>query len=144
MINYTLRCAKQHSFSSSFRDSETYADLRRRRKIACPVCGNSTISKAPMAPAVSTSHRRGLAPAPASGETTDADRARKAISALRKHVETTAIDVGQEFPDEARKMHSGEAEPRSIYGEASIKEARELREEGVPYLPLPWSSGGAD
>ncbi len=145
MVNYTLLCAKQHSFASSFRDSDTYADLRRRRRIACPVCGSSSITKAPMAPAVSTSRGRGKSPAQVSGgKTTDADRARKALSALRKHVESTATDVGQTFPEEARKMHSGETEKRSIYGEASIAEARELREEGVPCLPLPWSSRDAN
>lgn len=144
MINYSLVCAKQHSFASSFRDSKTYADLRRRRKVVCPICGSTAISKALMSPAVATGRQRSQSPAPIQDNASDVDKAKKALTALRKHVESNATDVGQEFPSEARKMHSGETEAKSIFGEASFEEARELREEGVPCFPLPWSSRNAN
>lgn len=144
MISYLLACANQHRFEAKFRDSDTYARLRRRRKVECPLCGSASISKVPMAPAIT-----GNAPAPGDGGSpittatrnlTDVDRMRLALSALKKHVESSATDVGQRFPEEARRMHYGEVEERSIYGEANLEEARQLREEGVPCIPLPWPS----
>ena len=56
---------------------------------------------------------------------------------LRAHLEANAEHVGPAFPEEARKMHYGESEARSIYGEASLEEARALKEEGIPAVPLP-------
>ncbi len=62
---------------------------------------------------------------------------RKMLSALREHVEKNAENVGERFVEEARSMHLGEIEHRSIYGQATPAEARELIEEGVEILPLP-------
>ena len=59
------------------------------------------------------------------------------LKAIREQVTRNADDVGERFPDEARKMHYGEIEHRSIYGEASPVEARELLEEGIEVHPLP-------
>ena len=56
---------------------------------------------------------------------------------LRAHLEANAEHVGPAFPEEARKMHYGEAAARSIYGEASLEEAKALHEEGIPAVPLP-------
>jgi hypothetical protein len=56
---------------------------------------------------------------------------------MREHLKANADDVGKAFPEEARKMHYGETEARSIYGEASADEAKELHEEGIPAVPLP-------
>jgi hypothetical protein len=62
---------------------------------------------------------------------------RKKLRELREHLTQNADYVGRKFPEEARKMHYGEVEHRSIYGEASPDEAKELREEGVEFHPLP-------
>jgi hypothetical protein len=62
---------------------------------------------------------------------------RAMVKALREHVEKNAEHVGGRFPDEARRMHYGEIEHRSIYGEATPGEARELIEEGIEIHPLP-------
>ncbi len=59
------------------------------------------------------------------------------LKGLRAHLEANAENVGPTFPEEARKMHYGEVETRSIYGEASLEEARSLHEEGIPAVPLP-------
>ena len=63
----------------------------------------------------------------------------KEIKALKKKIKTTAIDVGENFPNEARAMHYGEKEEKPIIGKATVDEARDLAEEGVPFIPLPWS-----
>ena len=56
---------------------------------------------------------------------------------MRDYLKDNADDVGKAFPEEARKMHYGEAEARNIYGEASVDEAKALNDEGIPALPLP-------
>jgi hypothetical protein len=62
---------------------------------------------------------------------------RQKLKELRDHVTKNASYVGQRFPEEARKIHYGEAEHRSIYGEASAEEAKALHEEGIEFHPLP-------
>jgi hypothetical protein len=62
---------------------------------------------------------------------------RQKLKELRDHVTRNASYVGPRFPEEARKIHYGETEHRSIYGEASAEEARELHEEGIEFHPLP-------
>jgi len=62
---------------------------------------------------------------------------RQKLKELREHVTKNASYVGASFPEEARKIHYGEAEQRSIYGEASPDEAKALHEEGIEFHPLP-------
>jgi hypothetical protein len=62
---------------------------------------------------------------------------RKKLKELRDHITKNADYVGQRFPEQARKIHYGEIEHRSIYGEASPDEAKELHEEGIEFHPLP-------
>ncbi len=62
---------------------------------------------------------------------------RQFVTGMRKYVEENADYVGPKFPEEARKIHYGESEERHIYGEATLKEAKELIEEGVDIAPLP-------
>jgi hypothetical protein len=69
---------------------------------------------------------------------------RQFVTGLRKHIEENADYVGPKFPEEARKIHYGEAEERHIYGEATLKEAKELVEEGVDMAPLPPDLGEAN
>ena len=63
----------------------------------------------------------------------------KEIKALRKKIETTAIDVGENFPEEARAIHYGEKEEKPIIGKTTVDEAKDLADEGIPFIPLPWS-----
>ena len=62
---------------------------------------------------------------------------RAKLKELREHLTKNADNVGPKFPEQARKMHYGEIEHRSIYGEASPKDAQELAEEGIEFHPLP-------
>jgi hypothetical protein len=48
--------------------------------------------------------------------------------------------VARDFPEEARRIHYGESEKRGIYGEASEKEATELKDEGIDVHRIPWIS----
>ena len=69
---------------------------------------------------------------------------RKKLKELRDHLTANADNVGKKFPEEARKMHYGEIEHRSIYGEATAQDAKELHEEGIEFHPLPGAAGRAE
>lgn len=152
MIRYTLVCERQHDFESWFANSVAYDKQAKRGLIACPICGSSKVEKAIMAPRLARSDKRiDVPPAPAAAPVpTAADtpapvamvspqerELRKKLKELRDHLTRDADYVGPKFPEEARKMHYGETEHRSIYGEASPEEATKLHEEGVEFHPLP-------
>jgi len=153
MIRYTLVCANDHTFESWFPNSAAYDKQAKRGLVTCPACGSSKVDKAIMAPKLSGTRKRGAAPAPVV-EATEATAAntstapvamvspqeselRQKLKELREHLTKNSDYVGQKFPEEARKMHYGEIEHRSIYGEASPEDAKALAEEGIEFHPLP-------
>ena len=141
MILYNLRCAKDHSFEVWFRDSSVYDAQRAAGELRCPVCGSKKVEKAIMAPRVasgaSASGDGNAVPAPG-GVDEAAVKAREALLELRKKIEETCDYVGPTFAEEARKMHYGEIEQRSIYGESTTEDAEALAEEGVEVRQIPW------
>jgi hypothetical protein len=159
MIRYALACAKGHAFESWFQNSASYDKQRKRGLVSCPVCGDTKVDKAIMSPRLAGGQKRGRAaappaeaPAPATDATAPARDDAKApvaimspqerefrtkLKELREHLTKNADYVGQKFPEEARKMHYGDIDHRSIYGEASPKDAKELHEEGIEFHPLP-------
>ena len=149
MIRYTLNCEKGHAFDSWFQDSAAYDKQAKRGLVACPHCGSAKVEKAIMAPRLSGAKKRDTqaeAPAPvaATQEKTPVamispqeQELRSKLKELRDHLTKNADHVGPKFPEEARKMHYGEIEHRSIYGEASADDAKALAEEGIEFHPLP-------
>jgi len=148
MIKYSLVCNNGHEFESWFADSAAYDKQTKRKLIACPQCGSAKVEKAIMAPRLSATAKEFQAPPPIA-ETPVAPPApvamlsprerefRAKLKELREQLTKNADDVGAKFPEEARKMHYGEVEHRSIYGVASPKEAKDLAEEGIEFHPLP-------
>jgi hypothetical protein len=156
MIRYALTCAKGHSFESWFQNSAAYDKQRKRSLVECPVCGDTKVEKAIMAPRLSGAKKRSrsmaaAAPDAAIGEAPAPDAAsapvamispqerelRGKLKELRDHLTKNSDYVGQKFPEEARKMHYGDVEHRSIYGEASPPQPKKLHEEGIEFHPLP-------
>ncbi|GER05302.1 hypothetical protein JCM17846_29840 [Iodidimonas nitroreducens] len=72
------------------------------------------------------------------------DSLHKILLEMRRQVEQNCDYVGDRFAEEARRMHYGETEKRDIYGEASLKDAAELIDEGVDVMPLPGGRGRSD
>jgi hypothetical protein len=149
MIRYSLICDSEHEFESWFASSEAFEAQAARGLVECPVCGSARTTKAIMAPrlaarrdhdapaavpATATADQAGQPMAMASGADHDL---RAMLRTLRDHIKAHADDVGEKFPELARKMHYGEAERRSIYGQSSLDEARALRDEGIEVHPLP-------
>ena len=137
MIKYALVCAERHTFDSWFPDSADYERQRKRGLVACPECGSIKVEKAVMAPAVVGGQR---APNEQPTELVMDGRrlqARAMVARLRREIEANTDDVGPRFPVVARAMHHGEEPERAIRGQASLKEAKALIEEGVGVLPMP-------
>ena len=136
MIVYDLKCARGHQFEVWFGDSASYEAQVQAGAVTCPVCGSGEVQKALMAPNLARGETRN--PAPQVDER--AVQARRAIGELRNHIEANCDYVGPRFPEEARRIHYGEADPRGIYGESTVEEADALKEEGVRVQRLPWVS----
>ncbi|MBM3607641.1 MAG: DUF1178 family protein [Alphaproteobacteria bacterium] len=165
MIKYSLICDKDHEFEGWFSNSDAFDTQVKRGFVDCPHCGSIKVSKALMAPAISTARKKqaraeaairsklaaGAAAAsaasaspavPASGsEMTLLDpqqqQLRAALRELHEKIAANTDDVGDKFPEEARKIHYGDAPARSIRGSATIEQAKELWDEGIPVLPVP-------
>ena len=141
MIRYTLRCEAGHTFESWFNNSAAFDRQAARGLVACPLCGSAKVEKAIMAPALSGG-REAAPPAkpeksPVAIVSKEEVEVRKKLKELREHIVQNADYVGEKFPEEARRMHYGEIEHRSIYGEASPDAARSLADEGIEFHPLP-------
>ena len=130
MICYQLVCKKDHTFEGWFRDSAAFDTQARKGLLVCPTCNSKAVSKAPMAPSVAK--RATLSDA---AETARAMRAW--ATQVRAHVEANSEYVGDRFPDVARAIHYGDEAERTVHGEASLDDARELVEEGIPVAPIP-------
>jgi len=163
MIRYALNCDQDHDFESWFANSAAYDKQAKRGLVACPVCGSAKVEKAIMAPRLAANLGQGTAePAPSTPSSPNpmpppqpapmpaippqtpvammsaAERElRHKLKELRDHITKNAHYVGPRFPEEARKIHYGETEHRSIYGEASPEEAKQMHEEGIEFHPLP-------
>ena len=141
MIKYALACDQSHEFESWFPSSEAYELQLTRGFVTCPFCNSAKVEKQIMAPSVARTDKALPAPAleaqPVAILSEKERELRAALRALREHVMKNAEDVGKGFVEEARKMHHGETEERSIYGEADLAEARALLDEGIDVLPLP-------
>ena len=143
MILYELKCSNGHQFEAWFKDSATYDRQEKRGEVACPICSDISVAKAPMAPAVSTSRKkekRARQPVPPTKERAAevAQEILQAAGKMQKYVEENCDYVGDKFADEARAIHYGEAEERGIYGEATANEATDLIEEDIPVSHIPW------
>ncbi|MEA2934040.1 MAG: hypothetical protein QOD74_686 [Variibacter sp.] len=156
MIRYSLACDKGHDFESWFPSSAAYDKQTKRGLVSCPVCGSGKVDKTIMAPQLKRTDKSASgspdgvedtsaipSPSPEPASTPVALMSpqerefRAKLKELREHVTRNADYVGQRFPDEARKIHYGDTEKRSIYGEASAQDAKALLEEGIEFHPLP-------
>lgn len=172
MIHYTLCCNNGHRFDGWFQSSDAFETQRAGGQLVCPHCGSVEVDRALMAPAVRTRAAPESAPrcepsdeAPAKpgvdGEVippqperrpaqpvvlTDEQttQLRAAAEAFRQAIQEHATNVGKQFPEEARRIHYGEADERAIYGQASLDDVEELLDEGIEVMPLPGLVGGSN
>ena len=161
MIKYQLICDKSHEFEGWFGDSAAFESQQEAGLLTCPVCGSADVRRALMAPNLASPKTRKTdlaeqqpsaqpepqpqpqAPQHASAALPPA-AARKMqelmseIRALRTKIREECRYVGNDFADEARKIHYGEVEPEGIYGQATAEEREALDEEGIKIMDMPW------
>ncbi len=123
-----LQCSHGHVFEGWFASHEDYESQRERGLLTCPVCEDAQVNKMLSAP------RLNLAQTPP-------QQIQAAMLKMVRHVMANTEDVGNRFAEEARKIHHGEAQERSIRGQASREETEALLDEGIDILPLPVPAG---
>jgi len=133
MIVYELQCDSDHRFEGWFANSEEFEDQLTSGALVCPVCGATRLRKVPTPTHLSSGdaqERPGMLSVPRSAAET-------AVKKLVEYVRANYEDVGARFPEEARRIHYGESDPRNIRGVASVKDVGELLEEGIVVAPVP-------
>lgn len=150
MIKYTLCCGRGHNFEAWFASIAAFDKQALKHLVSCPECGSSEVEKQIMAPALLKGRQSARPISRQTGSGGGPDGALVAatagpgtaplvelLRAWKQHVMANSEDVGRGFADEARKIHHGEAEERSIRGETSNEDAARLTEEGIAFGILP-------
>ena len=146
MIHYDLLCGADHRFDGWFKDSASFEKQAARGLLECPICGDAKVERALMTPSV-PKKGRALVPVPVKPPETPSvavagprmpDHVRAMLMRMRQEVERNCDYVGEEFADEARKIHNGESTRRGIYGEATSDDVEALAEDGIEVSRIPW------
>ncbi len=154
MIHYQLRCGGGHAFDGWFRDSAAFDQQAGAGLMSCPVCGATDVRRGLMAPALGRAHAvpaqveptadippepaaKPPAPQPVAGGALP-DGVRSMLQRMRAEVEKRCDYVGPAFAAEARRIHSGDADARGIYGETTPEEAEQLADDGIEVARMPW------
>jgi hypothetical protein len=134
-----LRCANGHGFEGWFASDEEFMAQNGRGLIECPLCADRIVSRLPSAPRLNLSGQREpelpAIPTPTPVPKVPPLQAQW-MQAVRRMLDTTD-DVGERFPEEARRIHYGEIEARGIRGQATPDERRALIDEGIEIMSLP-------
>jgi hypothetical protein len=129
-----LRCANGHGFEGWFGSDDEFLDQNGRATIECPLCADRVITQMPSAPRLNLS---GARDAPAAPRPVDPAQMQSAWMLAARQVMAQTEDVGERFTEEARRIHYGEIEHRSIRGQATPEQRDALREEGIEVVALP-------
>ena len=133
MIIFNIKCQDcEYEFEGWFESSKEYKNQKKKNLINCPSCDSNNIDKGLMAPNLNKKSNSKITKTKKSFATN--------ISKLKKIVEKNFDYVGDNFTEEAKKIKYGEAKERSIYGEATIEQTKELIDEEIDVLPLPFLS----
>lgn len=145
MIVFDLECSPAgHRFEGWFSSSEDFADQADRGLVCCPACGSDAVTKAPMAPRVA---RKGNQQPAASASPValssqqlppQAQEMMRKLAAMQAEALKQSRWVGDDFAQHSRAMHYGEREAETIHGQATLADARDMIEEGIAVMPLPF------
>jgi hypothetical protein len=138
MIVLNLCCSSHHRFEGWFASNDAFRQQAEQGLLNCPLCGDHEVTRLPSSPRIRRTATR-------ASETGDAPRAAPvsigeaagSILALMRQILDASEDVGERFPEEARRIHYEEAPSRTIRGLATREETDELEEEGIMVVALP-------
>ena len=133
---FNLRCGQQHAYEGWFASEDDFVSQQERGMVACPLCGDSESVRMPNATRLKVSRHAAPAEQPSRSETTEMTMQSQWLRAMRQVLNSTE-DVGERFPEEARRIHYGEVEERGIRGKTTREDADALRDEGIEIVALP-------
>ena len=135
MIKYNLKCLNDHTFESWFSNSEEFDKLKKRSLLECIYCSSIKISKSIMAPMISN-----LSAEEKKIETTKKEfkKEKNKLLKLRTYIENNFEYVGKNFSKKVREVYYDKKNKKAIYGTTSAEERKELKEEGIDLLSIPW------
>ena len=135
MIKYILKCDNGHEFESWFSDSSEFNKLDKKKLLECIYCSSKKIQKSIMAPMISSKRTK-------NENVSFFDhkllKEKEKLVKLRKHVEKNFEFVGDKFSKKIRELYYDKNSKKSIYGTTTSKERKELAEEGIELISIPW------
>ena len=135
MIKYNLRCHNNHTFESWFSDSYEFDNLNSKKLLGCIYCSSKKINKSIMAPMVSGTNKK-------KDELNNLNKSllneKNKLLQIRKYIENNFEYVGKNFSKKVREIYYDKRSKKTIYGSTTSEERRELAEEGIELLEVPW------
>ena len=132
MIKYNLICECGQTFESWFSSSAEYDVLKKKRLINCIYCDSLTVKKSIMAPNLPSKSNK------ISKKNKLEKKIVKQLLDFRRYIEKNCKNVGDNFTQEARRIHYDKKTSKGIYGKATPEETDELLEEGIEVTTIPW------
>ena len=135
MIKYNLKCNNEHEFESWFSDSNEFDNLKKKKLLECICCYSKKINKSIMAPMISGSKKSNNAK---KFKNNDWQNKKDQLLKLRKFVENNFEYVGKNFSRKVREVYYDKKNNKTIYGTTTSDERKQLKEEGIELLSIPW------
>ena len=135
MIKYNLKCQNEHEFESWFANSAEFDKLNSKELLECIYCSSKKITKSIMAPMISNLKSKSEQIEIISN---DFREEKKQLIQLRKYVEKNFDFVGKDFCKKVREIYYDKKNKKAIYGTATDEERRDLADEGIDLLSIPW------
>ena len=135
MIKYNLKCHREHEFESWFSSSEEFEKLMKRKLLECIYCSSKKIDKSIMSPMISNSKSKNEE-LDIAGK--DSKNYKNKLLKLRNYIEKNFDYVGKDFSKKVREIYYDKKNKKAIYGTVTSEERKELSEEGIDLLSIPW------
>tara|TARA_B100000674_G_scaffold304491_1_gene252892 strand:+ start:1272 stop:1694 length:423 start_codon:yes stop_codon:yes gene_type:complete len=135
MIKYHLKCHKNHEFESWFSDSDEFEKLNKKNLLECIYCPSKKISKSIMAPMISVANHENNK---LNKEEKILKNEKEKLLKLRNYIENNFEYVGNNFSKKVREIYYDKKNKKAIYGTTTSEERKELSEEGIDLLSIPW------
>ena len=137
MIKYNLKCHNNHEFRSWFSNSQEFEKLKKKKLLECIYCSSKKINKSIMSPMISVVSKK-------KSDTINLEKNLKSEKAkllkIRNYIENNFEYVGKNFIKEVREIYYDKKSERTIYGSTTEDERKELAEEGIDLISVPWVS----
>ena len=135
MIKYNLKCHNNHEFKSWFSNSLEFEKLKKKKLLECIYCSSKKINKSIMSPMLSVSSKKKI-------ETVNLEKNLKSekekLLKIRNYIENNFEYVGKNFSKEVRDIYYDKNSKKTIYGTTTTEERKELAEEGIDLISIPW------